>query len=68
LGYVAETTKEAAEDFYPGYTRATVVCGQCGLRFSGEELSKLPELPCSKCGYRIFRKVRGPVAKTLKGE
>jgi len=41
-------------------------CARCGTRYSGEELSRLPELTCANCGYRIFRKVRGQVAKSLK--
>ncbi|HUI01461.1 MAG TPA: hypothetical protein VLX56_07510 [Nitrososphaerales archaeon] len=47
---------------------ATFECVRCHTRYSGEELARLPELTCGSCGYRIFRKVRGPVAKTLKAE
>ena len=47
---------------------ATIECVRCGSRFSARELANLPERTCSNCGYRIFRKVRGHVAKTLKGE
>jgi DNA-directed RNA polymerase subunit RPC12/RpoP len=43
-------------------------CARCGTRFSAEELANLPEATCSNCGYRIFRKVRGPTAKNLKAE
>jgi DNA-directed RNA polymerase subunit RPC12/RpoP len=50
---------------FPG---AVFECVRCGTRFSGEELSKLPELTCSNCGYRIFRKVRSTTAKTMKSE
>jgi DNA-directed RNA polymerase subunit RPC12/RpoP len=50
---------------FPG---ATFECARCGSRFSGEELARLPELTCSNCGYRVFRKVRGGSAKTLKAE
>jgi DNA-directed RNA polymerase subunit RPC12/RpoP len=31
-------------------------------------LAKLPEPTCANCGYRLFRKVRGQMVKTLKGE
>jgi len=57
--------KEVAVKVFPG---ASFECVRCGTRFSGEELAKLPEVTCSNCGYRIFRKVRSQVAKTLKGE
>jgi DNA-directed RNA polymerase subunit RPC12/RpoP len=56
---------QLAVKVFPG---ATFECVRCGSRFSGEELARLPELTCSNCGYRIFRKVRGQVTKTLKGE
>jgi DNA-directed RNA polymerase subunit RPC12/RpoP len=55
--------KEDAVKVFPG---ATFECVRCGTRFSGEELTKLPETTCSNCGYRIFRKVRRPAAKALK--
>jgi len=57
--------KEVAVKVFPG---AAFECVRCGTRFSGEELAKLPEVTCSNCGYRIFRKVRSLDAKTLKGE
>jgi DNA-directed RNA polymerase subunit RPC12/RpoP len=56
---------QVAVNVFPG---ATFECVRCGSRFSGEELAKLPELTCSNCGYRVFRKVRGGSAKTLKAE
>jgi DNA-directed RNA polymerase subunit RPC12/RpoP len=43
-------------------------CARCGTRVSGKELSRLPEPTCANCGYKIFRKVRGPTAKQLKAE
>lgn len=58
-------TEEIAVKVFPG---ATFECVRCGTRFSGEELAKLPELTCTTCGYKIFRKVRGQTTKTLKGE
>jgi DNA-directed RNA polymerase subunit RPC12/RpoP len=47
---------------------ATYECVRCGTRVTGAELAKLPEPTCANCGYRIFRKVRGPAVKSLKGE
>lgn len=64
-GILSDEKQEDAVKVLPG---ATFECVRCGTRFTGEELSKLPELTCSNCGYRIFRKVRGPAAKSLKGE
>jgi DNA-directed RNA polymerase subunit RPC12/RpoP len=43
-------------------------CARCGTRVSGKELSRLPEPTCANCGYKIFRKVRGPAAKQVKAE
>ena len=61
----APEAQQVAVNVFPG---ATFECVRCGSRFSGEELAKLPELTCSNCGYRVFRKVRAQVAKTLKAE
>ncbi len=47
---------------------ATYACLRCGTVVSGVDLGKLPEPTCANCGYRIFRKVRGPAVKSLKGE
>ena len=47
---------------------AVYECLRCGTRVSGKELSKLPEPTCANCGYRIFRKVRGPTVKQFKAE
>lgn len=57
--------EEVAVKVFPS---ATFECVRCGSRFPCEELAKTPELTCSNCGYRIFRKVRGPVVKKMKGE
>jgi DNA-directed RNA polymerase subunit RPC12/RpoP len=43
-------------------------CSRCGTPVSGKELSALPEPTCSNCGYRVFRKVRGPTVKQMKAE
>lgn len=40
-------------------------CIRCGTRTTSEELKSLPELKCI-CGFRIFRKVRPPIAKRVK--
>ncbi|MFN4336380.1 MAG: RNA polymerase Rbp10 [Candidatus Nitrosocaldus sp.] len=40
-------------------------CIRCGTRTNSEELQSLPELKCI-CGFRIFRKVRPPIAKRVK--
>jgi DNA-directed RNA polymerase subunit RPC12/RpoP len=50
------------------FPEATYECLRCGTRVSGAELAKLPEPTCANCGYRLFRKVRGQMVKTLKGE
>jgi DNA-directed RNA polymerase subunit P len=41
-------------------------CARCGTRQTLEELSRLPEIKCINCGYRILKKVRSPVVKEIK--
>ncbi|MCS6768541.1 MAG: hypothetical protein RMJ59_04100 [Candidatus Nitrosocaldus sp.] len=43
----------------------TYECIRCGTKTTSEELRTLPELKCI-CGFRIFRKVRPPIAKRVK--
>jgi len=47
--------------------QGTVVyeCIRCGTRTTMEELNILPELKCI-CGFRIFRKIRPNIAKSVK--
>ncbi|MCA9811318.1 MAG: RNA polymerase Rbp10 [Nitrosarchaeum sp.] len=40
-------------------------CLRCGTNVSNTELTRLPEIKCI-CGFRVFTKVRPPVAKTIK--
>jgi DNA-directed RNA polymerase subunit P len=40
-------------------------CERCGTRQTLEDLSKLPELTCINCGYRVLKKVRPPVVKRV---
>jgi DNA-directed RNA polymerase subunit RPC12/RpoP len=49
-------------------SEAIFECTRCGTRVSGKDLSKPPELTCANCGYKIFRKVRGPTAKQIRAE
>jgi len=50
------------------FPASTYECLRCGTRVSGAELAKPPEPTCANCGYKLFRKVRGPTTKTLKAE
>jgi DNA-directed RNA polymerase subunit RPC12/RpoP len=43
-------------------------CVRCGTPVAGADLAKLPEPICGNCGYRVFRKVRGPTPRRVKGE
>ena len=52
----------------PIFPDATYECARCGTRTTGAELAKLPSPTCANCGYRVFRKIRGPAAKNLKAE
>ena len=40
-------------------------CLRCSTKVSNSELSRLPEIKCI-CGFRVFTKVRQPIAKTVK--
>ena len=40
-------------------------CLRCNTKVSNSELSRLPEIKCI-CGFRVFTKVRTPLAKTVK--
>lgn len=40
-------------------------CLRCNTKVSGSELNRLPEIKCI-CGFRVFTKVRPPIAKTVK--
>ena len=40
-------------------------CLRCNTKGSSSELSRLPEIKCI-CGFRVFIKVRPPIAKTVK--
>ena len=41
-------------------------CERCGTRQTLEELSKLPEIKCINCGYRVLKKVRPLVVKRVQ--
>ncbi len=57
--------KGGGEKIFPS---ATYECVRCGTRVTVAELAKLPFPTCANCGYRAFRKVRGPAVKNLKGQ
>ncbi len=40
-------------------------CLRCNTKVSNSELNRLPEIKCI-CGFRVFIKVRPPIAKTVK--
>ena len=40
-------------------------CLRCNTKVSNSELNRLPEMKCI-CGFRVFTKVRPPIAKTVK--
>nr|WP_249111121.1 RNA polymerase Rbp10 [Nitrosopumilus sp. K4] len=54
------TMEETTETFDVNYS-----CLRCGTMVSNTELSRLPEIKCI-CGFRVFTKVRPPVAKSIK--
>ena len=40
-------------------------CLRCGTTVSNTELNRLPEIKCI-CGFRVFIKLRPPIAKEVK--
>ena len=40
-------------------------CLRCNTKVSNSELNRLPEIKCI-CGFRVFTKVRPPIAKTVQ--
>ena len=40
-------------------------CLRCNTKVSSSDLNRLPEIKCI-CGFRVFTKVRPPIAKTVK--
>ena len=40
-------------------------CLRCNTKVGNSELNRLPEIKCI-CGFRVFTKVRPPIAKTVK--
>ena len=40
-------------------------CLRCNTKVSNSELNRLAEIKCI-CGFRVFTKVRPPIAKTVK--
>jgi DNA-directed RNA polymerase subunit RPC12/RpoP len=56
------------ENGNPVLPDAMYECMRCGTRVAGAELANLPEPICANCGYRVFKKVRGPTARHLKGQ
>jgi DNA-directed RNA polymerase subunit P len=43
-------------------------CMNCGARVSFEQLAITPEIKCPNCGYRVLKKVRPPVVKSVKAK
>jgi len=40
-------------------------CLRCGTTATNIELNRLPEIKCI-CGFRVFRKLRPPLVKSIK--
>ncbi len=41
-------------------------CLRCGARMTYEQIMSSPEVKCMNCGYRVLRKVRPAIVKTVK--
>lgn len=68
-----EAVVAAAGEGYPEYMEGEdrpqfevhYSCLRCGTDVSSIELGRLPEIKCI-CGYKVFTKVRPPLAKTVQ--
>lgn len=43
-------------------------CVRCGHRVSSEELKLYDDVRCSRCGYKVLKKIRPPIVKRVKAE
>lgn len=43
-------------------------CMSCGAKITSEQLIIAPETKCPSCGYRVLKKIRPPVVKTVKSQ
>lgn len=59
-GYPEAAGEEELPQFEVHYS-----CLRCGTDVSSIELGRLPEIKCI-CGYKVFTKVRPPLAKTVQ--
>jgi len=41
-------------------------CMSCGAKTTAEQLAITPEIKCPSCGYRVLKKIRPPIVKTVK--
>ena len=62
-----ETSDSESIDNTPESEKFDVVysCLRCNTKVNSSELGRLPEIKCI-CGFRVFTKVRSPLAKTVK--
>ena len=62
-----ETNDDGSDDNVTETEKFDVIysCLRCNTKVSNSELSRLPEIKCI-CGFRVFIKVRPPIAKTVK--
>jgi len=43
-------------------------CVRCGHKVSSEELRLYDDVRCTRCGYKVLRKIRPPIVKRVKAE
>lgn len=49
-----------------GATGVTFVCLNCGATMTYEQIISSPEVKCLNCGYRVLKKARPLIVKTVK--
>jgi len=49
-----------------GTAGVSYLCLRCGASMSYEQVNSSPEVKCMNCGYRVLRKARPAIVKTVK--
>ncbi len=49
-----------------GLTGVSYICVRCGEKMSYDQIMTTPEVKCLNCGYRVLKKIRPAVVKTVK--
>jgi DNA-directed RNA polymerase subunit P len=60
------STSNAEDQSAKAFGSIVYECENCGTLQTLEEIASFPEIKCKNCGYRVLKKVRPPVVKSVK--